>query len=87
MSPFFVDDLKSRKVYVFQYFSMVFDHQKPLDFRLFFHSVFMFFQSRSPGPFLEGQVLNFYEKLHFGAIFDFRDFQKGTSWDTFLLKT
>jgi hypothetical protein len=28
-------------------------------------------------------VLNFYEKLDLGAIFDFEDFQKGTSWTPF----
>ena len=31
-------------------------------------------------------MLNFYEKFDLGAIFDFLDFQKGTSWDTFLHK-
>ena len=31
-------------------------------------------------------MLNFYEKLDLGAIFDFKDFQKGTSWDTFSRK-
>ena len=31
-------------------------------------------------------MLNLYEKLDFGAIFDFRDFQKGTSWETFSRK-
>jgi hypothetical protein len=29
-SLFFLNDLKSRKVFVFQYFSMVLDHQEPL---------------------------------------------------------
>jgi hypothetical protein len=42
----------------------------------------MVFQNHSPGPCLEGQVLNFYEKLDFGAIFDFLDFQKGNVWTT-----
>ena len=48
------NDQKSRKVFVFLYFSIVLDHQKSLIFRLFFHCFFMFFQNRSPGPFLEG---------------------------------
>ena len=31
-------------------------------------------------------MLNLYEKLHFGAILDFRDFQKGSRLMTFLIK-
>ena len=31
-------------------------------------------------------MLNFYENFGFGAIFDFRDFQKGTSWEIFSRK-
>ena len=31
-------------------------------------------------------MLNFYEQFDFGTIFDFKDFQKGTSSDTFSSK-
>ena len=33
---------------------MVLDHQQPLMFPMLFSSIFMFFQNRSPGAFLEG---------------------------------
>ena len=36
----FLNELKSRKVFVFQYFLMVLDHKKPLLFRSFFHCFF-----------------------------------------------
>ena len=42
---FFRIDQKARKVFVFQYFSMVLDHQIPLIFRLVLHCFCMFFQN------------------------------------------
>ena len=72
----FLSDLKSRKVFVFQYFSMVWDHQKPLIFLSFLNSVFMFFQNRYPGLFLEGPSAELFEKIVFGCHFRLSWFSK-----------
>ena len=47
--------------------------------RLIFHV----FQNRSPGPFLEGPVPNFYKQLVWVALYDCRGVQKGTLSTTF----
>ena len=70
--------IKIKKGDCFQYFLMVLDHQKALVFRLSFRRFFMFIQNRSPRQFSEGPMQNFYNKLVFGAIFDFQDFQEDT---------
>ena len=62
---------KIKKIFVFQYFSMVLDHQKPLIFRSFFH-----FQSSSPGPFLEGPSADRLWKVSFRCRFRFSWFSK-----------
>ena len=83
----FSNDLKSRKVFVFQYFPMVWDHQKPLISQSFFHWFFMFFQNRSQGQFLEGPGADLYRKIEFGCNFRFSELQKGIHWMTFSTKT
>ena len=49
----FVNDLKSIKVFVFN-FLMVLDYKKHIILRSSFHYFYMFFQNQSWGPFLEG---------------------------------
>ena len=48
-SIIFVNDLKSRKVFVVQYFFDGFRTSKPLIVRSVFHRFLVFFQNRSPG--------------------------------------
>ena len=80
-SLFLVNDRKARKVFVFQYFSMVLNHQKPLIFQSFFHRFFMFFQSRSPGPFLEGPSAELLWKVRCWCHFRFSGFPKRLPFD------
>jgi hypothetical protein len=82
--PFFIvflNELKSRKVFVFQYFSMVLDHPKPLIFRSFFHRFFIFFQNRFTGQFLGGPSAELFWKVRLWCHFRFSWFSKKAPLD------
>ena len=63
------NEQKSWKLLVFQYFSMVLDHQKPLIFRLishcFFHWVFHVFSKPPPGAVFRRSQCRFFIKNWF----------------------
>ena len=59
--------------------NLSFSDQNFIDFSCFFNS--------APGDrFKRSKVPVYTQKCDFGAIFDFRDFQKGAFWTTFWLK-
>ena len=62
---------------------MVLDNQKPLIFRSLFRRFSCFFKTAPRDRFYRVPGSNFYKKLVFDAMFDFRGFQKGTLWTTF----